>query len=251
MRRPIALLALVVALTACGDDFFDPTPGQKAQVPGVELLGRNIRLVSGTEAAFRVSFRPRDPSVRVRIDRSSPAGRVIACPLKTIDDPLPPESSCKPDLPDGVRESFTSSGLGAIALVREGDPITIDLVLDYEEGGRSFQIRMPSIPVPPGAASCKDNACNPFFELAPLRAGRFTATAQWSAGNAKLELLEGRVLARAFSSTGIPYRLAATTTGTSPLTIGAQLNAPGEYALALVNVGIVELKSIRINVSWP
>jgi hypothetical protein len=143
------------------------------------------------------------------------------------------------------------AGLGAIALVREGDPITIDLVLDYEDGGRSFQIRMPSLPVPPGAAACKDNACNPFFELDPLHGGRFTATASWAAGNGKLELLEGRVKARAFSSTGIPYRVAATRTGQPPLTVGAQLNAPGEYALTLVNVGIVELKSIRIDVGWP
>lgn len=251
MRRLIVLLALVVAVTACGEDFFDPTPGQKGQATGAELIGRHIRLVPGAGSAFRVAFRPKDPSVRVRIERSSAAGRVIACPLKTIDDPLPAESSCKADLPDGVRESFSIGDLGAIALVREGDPIMIDLVLDYEEGGRSFQIRMPSVPVPPGPAACKDNACNPFFELEPLHGGRFTATATWASGNAKLELLEGRVKARAFSSTGIPYRIAATETGPSPLTIGAQLNAPSEYALTLVNVGSVELRSIRIDVGWP
>ena len=251
MRRLVVLLALVATLTGCREDFFDPTPGRNTQAPGVELFGKNIRLVPGAANAFRVSFRPKDPSVRVRIERSGPGGRVIACPLKTINDPLPPETSCLADLPDGVRENFNIPGLSAIALVREGDPITVDLRLDYEEGARTFEIRMPSVLVPQSPAACKDNACNPFFELNPIRGGNFTAGARWSSGDAKLELLEGRVRARAFSSTGIPYRIAATKTGPSPLTIQAQLNAPGEYALTLVNVGIVELKAIRINATWP
>lgn len=250
MRRVGILLALLAALTACSEDFFDPTPGRGAQAPGVELLGKNIRLMPGEAAAFRISFRPKDPSARVRIERSNPGGRVLACPLRTIDDPLP-SSGCLPDLADGVRENLTMAGLGAVALVREGDPITIDLRLDYEEGGRAFEISMPVVPVPPGASVCKDNACNPFFEVDPIRGGNFTATARWEGGDGKLELLEGRVKARAFSSTGIPYRIAATRTGASLLSIQAQLNAPGEYALTLVNAGTVELKGIRISATWP
>jgi hypothetical protein len=250
--RPLAfLLALLAALTACSEDFFDPTPGRGAEAPGVELLGKNIRLMPGEAAAFRVSFRPKDPSARVRIERSSPAGRVLACPMRTIDDPIPPSESCLPDLADGVRTNLTAAGLGAVALVREGDPITIDLLLDYEEGGRAFEVRMPVVPVPPGASVCKDNACNPFFEVDPVRGGNFTATARWESGDGKLELLEGRVKARAFSSTGIPYRIAGTQTGPSPLSIQARLNAPSEYALTLVNAGIVELKEIRITATWP
>jgi hypothetical protein len=250
VRRLAFALVLLVAATACREDFFDPTPGRRAETPGVELLGKNIRLVAGEAAALRVSFRPKDPSVRVRIERSDSAGRVVACPLKTIDEPIP-ATGCLPDLPDGVRENLTTAGLGAVALLREGDPITIDLHLSYEEGGRVFEIRLPSVPVPPGATSCKDNACNPYFELEPVRGGTFTATARWEAGDAKLELLEGRVKAKAFSSTGIPYRIAATRTGPAPLSIRSELNSPGEYALTLVNVGIVELRAVTLNASWP
>jgi hypothetical protein len=250
VRLVACVLLLLAALTGCREDFFDPTPGRKAQAPGVELFGKNLRLLEGEAAAFRVSFRPMDPSVRVRIERSSPQGRVIACPLQTIDDPIP-STGCLPDLPDGVRENLTRAGLGAIVLIREGEPITIDLHLAYEEGGRVFEVRMQSVAVPPGASACKDNACNPYFELDPVRGGSFTATARWESGDGKLELLEGRVKAKAFSSTGIPYRVAATRTGPSPLSIRAQLNAPSEYALTFVNVGVVELKKIRIEASWP
>ena len=253
MRRLFVVVVLVVAVPACREGFFDPTPGSnndKAQT-SVELIGTNIRMVDGESSAIRISFRPKDPSVRIRIERSSTQGRVVACGLQHLDDPLPPVEGCLPDVPDGVRETLTATGLGAIVLVREGGPITIDLRLSYEEGGRAFSVLLPSIPTPPGASVCKDNGCNPFFEVSPTKAGAFTATATWTGASGKLELLEGRVLAKAFSSTGIPYRVAATKTGGSPLTIAAQLNAPSEYALALTNESRSEIAAVRIDATWP
>jgi len=251
MRRIVIGLALLATLTACSDNFFDPTPNGKTGSTGVQLVGKNIRMLPSEAAAIRVSFRPKDPSVRVRIARSSSEGRVSACPMRSIDDPLPPQASCLADLPNGVRSSLTTPGLGAVALVRDGDPISIDLLVDYEEDGRAFEIRMPTVAVPPGAAACKDNACNPFFELTPVHGGTFTSTATFQSGTGKLELLAGRVLARSFSSTGIPYGIAATQTGPSPLTVTAQLNAPSEYALALSNTGVVDMTVIRIDATWP
>jgi hypothetical protein len=251
VRRIALSLALLIALTGCREGFFDPTPSGNTPRPGVELIGQNIRMLPGAAEAVRVSFTPKDPSVRVRIERSSNTGRVIACPLRSIDDPIPPEASCLPDLPDGVREPLTLPGLGAIALVREGDQITIDLLLDYEEGGRTFDIRIPVVPVPAGVTTCKDNACNPFFEVIPPRGGGFSASAEWASGDGKLELLAGRVRARSFSSTGIPYGIAATQTGPSPVVIKAEINASAEYALALSNAGAVELLQIRIHAVWP
>jgi hypothetical protein len=251
VRRIALALALLAALTGCREGFFDPTPNGKTALPGVELIGQNIRMIPGAADAIRVSFQPKDPSVRVRIERSSNSGRVIACPLRAIDDPIPPEASCLPDLPDGVREPLTLAGLGAIALVREGDPITIDLLIDYEEGGRTFDISIPVVPAPPGVTTCKDNACNPFFEVIPPRGGAFTATAEWTSGDGKLELLAGRVRARSFSSTGIPYGIAATRAGQSPIRIQAELNSSSEYALALSNAGAVDLMKIRIHAVWP
>jgi hypothetical protein len=252
MRRLVVLLALSVSLTACPKDFFDPTPGAEGTAAtSVELIGNNIRMLEGEANAVRISFRPKDPSARLRIERSSSTGRVVACGLSAIADPLPPAERCLPDVPDGVRETITADGLGAIVLVREGEPITIDLRLSYEEGGRSFEIRFPSIATPPGASACKDNGCNPFFEVTPTRGGSFTATARWDGGRGKLELLEGRVLAKAFSSTGIPYRIAGTRTGDPPLSVTSHMNAPSEYALAITNESRSDIGAVRIEATWP
>jgi hypothetical protein len=252
MRRIALLFALVIAMGACREGFFDPTPGDGGRPStSVELIGRNLRMLPGEANAIRISFRPKDPSARLRIERSSTSGRVVACGLRTIDDAVPSVERCLADVPDGVRESLTVEGLGAIVLIREGDPITIDVRLSYEEGGRTFSIRFPVIESPPGASVCKDNGCNPYFEVIPTKGGAFSATATWDGGKGKLEMLEGRVLAKAFSSTGIPYRVAATRTGAAPLTIGAQLTAPSEYALALTNESRSHLGSIRIDATWP
>ena len=251
MRLIAVLLALAAVTTACSEDFFDPTPGRNAAPPAVQLIGQHIQMVAGEENAVRVSFKPKDVSVRVRISRSSVEGRVVACPLRTIDDAIPPLAQCIADLPDGVRETLTTPQLGAIALVREGAAMTIDLLLEYEEGGRTYSIRMPAIDRPASASACKDNACNPFFEVTPVHTGRFTAMVGWVGGVGHVELLEGRVLARAFSSTGSPYRIAAKSEGTAPLTVTAELNAPGEYALAITNPSGAALSAIRIDAIWP
>src|SRR5437867_1264371 len=108
MRRLSLVLVILVVLPACSSDFFDPTPGKKAAPPSVELIGRNIRMVAGEAHAVRVSFRPKDPSVRVRIERSTPAGRVKLCPLRAIDDAVATARGCLPDLPDGVRENLVT-----------------------------------------------------------------------------------------------------------------------------------------------
>jgi hypothetical protein len=247
---PVLLLILV---TSCRDDFFDPTPGGTGPTgaPTVELVAENLRLLAGDDNATRIGFSPRDPAARIRIERSADGGRIAACPLARIDDPLPDPGACLPDVPDGVRESITSTGLGAVALVRFGDPITVGLRVEFEEAGRQLAFRLPIIEVPAGASECKDNSCNPFFEILPVRGGTFTATARLTGGNGRLELLEGRVLARSLTSTGIPYRVAATSAGPPPLSIRATMNAPGEYALALSNTSSDDLRSIAIDAAWP
>jgi hypothetical protein len=59
------------------------------------------------------------------------------------------------------------------------------------------------------------------------------------------------VLARSFSSTGIPYRVAGQKTGPPPLSVTATVTSPGEYALALINVSTGDLTAIEIRARWP
>ncbi|MGH2793679.1 MAG: hypothetical protein ACRDKG_05185 [Actinomycetota bacterium] len=254
MRRilfVVLTLALVATASACREDFFDPTPGGTGpQQQRLELIARNLVMIAGEENAIRIGFGAKDPSAYVRVERPDGSGRVVACPLRSVDDPLPDQATCLPDAPDGVRESISLSGIGAIALIREGDPITVEIRVDFEEGDRKTTVRMPILDRPAGASACKDNACNPVFELLPVRAGAFTAMASWTGGAARLEVLEGRVLARSFSSTGIPYRIAGQGAGSSPLSVTARLSGPTEYALALVNTSEDVLRRITIEATW-
>ena len=252
MRRFALAATLLLALTGCRDDFFDPTPGQTGPAPTrVELIARNVEMRAGEDNAVRIGFRPKDVAVHLRVDRSSPSGRIIACPLKAIDDPIPEQSACLPDLPNGVREGLTLSGLGAVALVREGEAVTLGIRMEFEEAGRGIAFRLPVIPRPAGASVCKDNGCNPFLEMVPVHGGAFSATARWTGGSAVLEVLEGRVLARSFSSTGIPYRIAGEVSGPPPLTVTARLSSPTEFALALRNTSAADLTEIEIEATWP
>ena len=251
MRTIACAVVLLVALTACGKDFVDPTPGRSNEPPSAELLARNVVLLPGDASAVRISFRPKDPSVRLRIERSTDAGRVIACPLRGIDDPIPPVAQCLPDVPAGVRENLTTPGLGAVAIIRDGAPMTIELRLSFEEGGRAFAIRMPVVRTQPSKASCVDNACSPVFELNPLHTGRLKATASWTSGTARFALLEGRVQARALSSTGIPYGVAQARTGAGPLAIDIDVTAPSEYALVLDDTGGSDLEHVQVTIGWP
>lgn len=252
MRRSLLVAALLLSITACREDFFDPTPGGTATGrPRAELFAENVTILPGPQGAIRIGFRPKDVSVQIRVARSDETGRIIACPLRAIDDAIPEQRACLPDLPNGVRESLTLQGLGAVVLVREGAALTLDIRMEYEESGRAITIRLPRIVRAAGASVCKDNGCNPFFEVRPVRGGAFTATARWTGGPGRLELLEGRVLARAFTSTGIPYRVAAEREGNPPLSISAQLQAPSEYALALLNTGPGDLTEIEIETAWP
>ena len=252
MRRFALAAALLLALAGCRDDFFDPTPGQTGPAPTrVELVARNVQIRAGGDNAVRIGFQPKDVGVHLRVDRSSAAGRLIACPLKAIDDPIPEQSACLPDLPNGVREGLTLPSLGAVALVREGDVATLSIRMEFEEAGRGIAFRLPVIPRPAGASACKDNGCNPVFEVLPVQGGAFTATAVWAGGAGVLEVLEGRVLARSFSSTGIPYRIAGAISGPSPLSVRATLSAPSEFALALRNTSPGDLTDIEIEATWP
>ena len=71
MHRVAFAVALLVTIPACRQGFFDPTPNGTGQpVTAVEVIGRNVRMLAGASNAIRVSFNPKDPSARLRIERS-------------------------------------------------------------------------------------------------------------------------------------------------------------------------------------
>jgi hypothetical protein len=249
--RRIAAICLAFGLTACSGT--NPFPQPSPSPPPAQLLGENLLLLPGPERAIRFGIEPAGPSASIIIGEPTGGPTVSVCALASVTASLPPLDECVTAAP-GVRERIAATTtLGAVAVVsRQTAASTVDVVLEYPERSRAVTISMPLIRRPPGVRDCRDNRCNPFFELAPARGGRFAATARWiGGGRALLQLLSGRVLGRSLSATGVPYAVPARADGASPLSISARLSAPGEYALALSQTGPATLEDVVIRASWP
>jgi hypothetical protein len=117
-----------------------------------------------------------------------------------------------------------------------------------------MSVQIPFLPAPESEQACKDNGCNPFFELTPLRNGTFTATATWKGPAGTLEILQGSVLGRSQTATGIPYREAARANGSPPLSITSRLSSQAEYALAITQptgATAAPLTDVFLSAGWP
>lgn len=257
---PRLLIALLLALSACsaeGDGDARPSPSPD-EPPVVQLIANNVELSRTTPLLIGIDAAA--PSVSIIVGHD-PEAHVDVYALETLESPLPREGcpivrirSCVRDIGRGVRESV-DRGLrppGAIAVAIRSGPPRVNVRLEYGERTRAVTLRIPSIPPPRGVAQCKDNACNPIVEMMPLRGGTFHATARFASGTGRLQLQSGRVLARSFSATGIPYRIPAEDAGASPLSLRSRLDAPAEYALALLNIDPARpLTAVSIEARWP
>jgi hypothetical protein len=249
MKR-IASLLVVLALGACTGT----GPTSQSGVPTVKLLAENLSLFPGTAQAVRIGFQTASSSVQIIVDVTPDTAALAVCPLTTSGAEIPPVTTCK-DIGSGVREPITGTDLGAVALVLLSvQSARANVRLEYDDGGHQMSVQIPFLPAPESVQACKDNGCNPFFELTPLQNGAFTATATWKGPAGTLEILQGSVLGRSQTATGIPYREAARTDGRPPLSINARLSSQGEYALALTQPTgptAAPLTDVFLSASWP
>ncbi|MGH2830053.1 MAG: hypothetical protein ACRDJM_06175 [Actinomycetota bacterium] len=261
MRRAF-LAALLLAPSACSEEP-PPKPRPGAKPPTVILIANGVVLATGRGAPTVIGIDPAGPSVsiivkhdvRTHIDAYLLPSAASALPRKECETTAGarPDLSCVRDLPNGVKETLErSAGARAVALVLREGPGRVDVRLDYDERSRAMSLRLPQLAPPSGAGVCKDNGCNPIVEMMPLRAGTLRAGATFNGGPARLQVLQGRVIAKAFTGTGIPYRIAAERIGSSPLNLTARLDAPGEYALAFMNEHPSNgITSIAVEARWP
>jgi hypothetical protein len=248
--KRVALFAVVLALAACTG----AGPGKQSGVPTVKLLAQNLSLFPGNDQAIRIGFQTGSSSANIIVDLTPDTAALAVCPLNALGAELPLVTTCK-DVGSGVREPVTSPGIAAVALVLSGVPSArANVRLEYDDGGHQMSAQIPFLPAPEGVQACQDNACNPFFELTPLRNGAFTATATWKGPTGTLEILQGSVLGRSQTATGIPYREAARADGTPPLSITSRLSSQAEYALTItqpVGPGAAPLTDVFLTASWP
>jgi hypothetical protein len=249
VKKAVALLAILV-LAAC-------TSGGNAKqsgVPTVKLLAENLQLFSGVQQAVRLGFQTATGSTDIIADLKPDTAALAVCSLTSLGAELPPVAACK-DVGSGVRETIASSGLSAVALVVSGvSNARANVQLEYDDGGHDVSVQMPFLAAPDTTAGCKDNGCNPFFELTPARNGPFSASAAWRGPGGTLVMLQGSVLGRSLTATGIPYREAGRADGKPPLSIKASLSAQGEYALVITQPPgptAAPLENVIVNASWP
>jgi hypothetical protein len=251
------LCCAALLLTGCprrgGGAQPEPSPTDSSKPPSVELLAQNVRLPVDGVARFGIGAA--EPTARVIVTFPDTGSVVAVCGLASIDDAVPktlPTAGCIEELASGVREQLVrTAGLGAVAIwVRSGPAVDATVRLEFAEATRRFVMRLPVLPEPRSVSACTDNACNPFFEIRPVRSGRFRATATWVGGRARIALLQGTVMAKSFTATGVPYRVPAERTGAGELSLDTLLSAPAEYALVL-DRNTSTLSDVRIDASWP
>jgi len=249
VRRAAVLisLALLAACTAGGN-------AKQSGVPTVKLLAENLQLYPGVEQAVRIGFQTATGSTFIIADLKPDTAALAVCPLTALGAEIPPVATCT-TVGSGVREAISSSGLTAVALVVSGvSSARANVQLEYDDGGHGMSVQIPFLPAPDTSAACKDNGCNPFFELTPVRNGAFSATAAWKGPTGTLVMLQGSVLGRSLTATGIPYREAARADGKPPLSIKATLSSQGECALVITQPPgptAAPLQDVIVSGSWP
>lgn len=241
--KAIAWLALAGVLGGC----VGSTP--RRETPPNRIIAQNL-VVDGS-GALRFGLSPAEPFAHVLTVFEPASGGLMVCPLTSIDADLPPAQACRGDIGSGVRETVTTPGLRAVALVATREPLDADVTVEFTGASRAISARLPQIAPPRGV--CVDVDCSPLIEVTPVQDGAFTARADWRGPEATLVLLQGRILARSVTANpGLPYREEARTDGASPRSIEARLSRTGEYALILRQAaGAAALTAVRIEATWP
>jgi len=249
VKQAVTLLAILVLAACTGGG-----PAKRSGVPTVKLLAENLQVFPGVEQAVRIGFQTAAGQTDIIADLKPDTAALAVCPLTSLGADLPPIATCK-DVGSGVRETIASSGIRAVALVISGVPSArANVQLEYDDGGHDLSVQIPFLAAPDTSATCKDNGCNPFFELTPARTGAFSATAAWKGPAGTIVMLQGSVLGRSLTATGIPYREAARADGRSPLSITGTMSSQGEYALVITQPPGSEaapLQNVIVNASWP
>lgn len=258
MRRAFFLALLTLAAACTGGPAAPPSMPRKP--PSVTLLVNNLTLISGKPVVIGIGSASRGASIIVK-HRDA---HIDVYGLGRVPEPLPGQGCplsvgrahpkhCVRDIGTGVKETVeAATGTKAIAIVLRSGPAAVDVRIEYDEAHRKISLNLPELAPLPGASACKDNGCNPYIEMMPLRSGTLKATATFASGLGHLEVQQGRVIAKSFSATGVPYKIPADDTGESPLAVTSHLDTPAEYALAFVNRDPSNpVTGLVLEATWP
>lgn len=239
-----------------------PSTSPKPKTRKVTFHAYNVTLQNSEESdqGLRILVDSPDTTIHVRLKGGVPSSNkvVSVCPVVDMNK-LSPGSTCAfPSNGEKVEIPHGSKYLGAevflLGLAPDGtNQITIDdIQVGYKAASGAVRVKTPPIAKSAGASACKDNACNPFFEMTPQLTGTLTAVATHEGnGTAQLSILAGDVAAHSYSATGTPYTTIDFMEGGFQLKVSGKIYSAEEAALALQNTGTKWLGAAVIDITWP
>jgi hypothetical protein len=236
------IVSLAVVLTACAGQ--PPASGASTLHARGLLVGPTEPItvtfpdgISGVE--LRPDFEPMDASLRI-------------CPLNGRDAVI---DGCLEDVAWGVRTPIRRPNLYSLRIASDR-AVELSFTAEYFHRGaaRDIRVELARTPAAASASACRDNACRVVFEMTPVGVDEVSAFATFSGGDGEVLVLEGRVLARAETATGLPYREAAASRGPSHLRAIAAIDDPhAEYAIVIGEVagpGADGLRDVELSMTW-
>ena len=236
------------------------TPTSPATSTQVKAVAYNLRLDAAAEPgtdSFKILVDSPDLSIKVTLKGlASPNTDTKLCPIvdleagSSIDACKTPKNGVAMAIPHGAK-------FKGVQVFQTKGAATLDVTVKFTVVDRTIFMRLPNIAPRPGGSVCKDNGCNPFFEMTPHVEGSFDATATWQAiGSGTLDMEIGKIAAHDYSAHGHPYKQVAKSSASSDkkaakLHISGSLPANTEGAVALRNDGAKLLRSPTVRISWP
>ena len=238
-----------------------PSPSKSALPSNsVKFLAYGLHLDAAAEPgtdSFKVLVDTADANISVTL-KGLPAHNTATklCPIVDFESGSSIEACVTPQ--NGVAKNVPHGSMfKGVHVFQTSGTLALDVVIAYHASDRKASMRLPNIAPQPGASVCKDNGCNPFFEMTPRRAGHFDCTATWSGiASGRVDMETGLIAEKDFSAHGNDYHTVAAESGDSSthaanLHITGSLDASTEAAVALRNAGAKLIHSPTVVITWP
>jgi len=245
MRRLILATALVLA-AGCSKASAPPAPSAPLPTQGVVFHAYIVDIKAGGE--------PGSDRIQILLHATGPLGVTLrgsdgpveVCPIAALG--AEPSGACSTP---GDDKAVTLTSAGVEVRATSGEHGIDDIAVAYDAKNGSVDVGSANIVPRPGASVCKDG-CNPFYEMAPFKAGIVSANATWGGvGTGRLLIERGGMAAHDYSAKGKPYTTINESSAAGRPDVRVSSTVPAtEVAVALENQGTRPLLTPTLHLTW-
>jgi hypothetical protein len=227
----------------------DASP-EKVATARTTFTANNVTLWNSEEKdlGFRVIFDSEDPTVSVRLRGVPSDNKVVSvCPIRGLTKVSPGNTCVQPSNTERVdiRHATRFDGVEVLLLgtaPNGGERLNLGQIQVMYNGpatGAETTVKTPPILKPPNGKPCKNNTCNPTFQVSPANTGRLRATTSFlGEGRAQLALESGEATVDSRQGAG-------------DLRVSGRITANGSPLVALRNTGSRTLGVAVTEITWP